>query len=74
MEDGTKLYTFTIECPICGNEQELNMTQDELTEYMSIKGKTPIQEIFPDWPAKKRILLITGMCSNCWIVRNNEEV
>ena len=55
-------------CPFCGEEHAVEMTAEEhadyLVEYLN-KGKR-IQDVFPGWPAHKRELLVSGICSECW--------
>ena len=72
-ENNTFTHRFIIECPFCGNEQVLDMTQEELDKYNSC-GNEPIQKLFPDWSRTKREMLISGICPNCWVVRTDEEI
>lgn len=55
---------FKVKCPLCGTEYEMNMTDEQYNKY--IKGEDNIQNIFPDWPADEREMLITGICGKCW--------
>ncbi len=58
------MKNFLIKCPICGKEFEVSMTDEQYIKY--IEGEENIQNIFPDWPADKREMLITGICGKCW--------
>lgn len=51
-------------CPSCGKVSTLEMTNEQYDKYIS--GEGYIQDIFSDWPASKREMLITGICPDCW--------
>lgn len=55
---------FKVKCPLCGTEYEMNMTDEQYNKY--IEGEDNIQNIFPDWPADEREMLISGICGKCW--------
>lgn len=55
---------FKTKCPICGSEFELEMTDEQYKKYIS--GEDYIQNIFPDWSADQREMLISGICARCW--------
>jgi hypothetical protein len=62
IEDTDIVYT-TRPCPYCGVPSQILMSQ---AQHQRMLGGEYIQDIFPDWPASKRELLITGSHSSCW--------
>lgn len=51
-------------CPICGDEKEIEVKEDQLVDYVS--GGKLIQDAFPDMNKEDRERLLTGVCPKCW--------
>lgn len=53
----------TLPCVVCRKTTELEVDDDRLRRW---QGGEHIQDVFTDWDADKRELLITGTHSACW--------
>lgn len=54
-------------CPFCKKPHYIELDPDEEKAYERYTTEHGlIQNYFPTWPAEKRELLMTGICSDCW--------
>lgn len=58
------MLRLTLRCRKCGESIDKYCTVGQYRQYESTWDD--IQDIFPDWPAEDRELLISGICSECW--------
>lgn len=54
----------TLNCVYCNEFSEVKMTHEEFLNYTSHR-RNRINELLPEWSAKKRELLITGSHFKC---------
>ena len=54
---------ITINCPICGKEHEVEVSENAFYEWQN--GKC-IQDAMPYLTADERELLISHTCGDCW--------
>lgn len=59
------IQVTTPACMSCRKSSILEVTLDQYSQLKSPRGPH-IQHIFPDWPASKRELLLTGTHPECW--------
>ncbi len=58
------LVTITTRpCIVCGDPSVLDVSQDKLAEW---KAGGHVQNVWPEWSADKRELMITGTHPKCW--------
>jgi len=58
------MYTVhTIPCVGCGTTATFTMTEEQFNRFESDEH---VQNIFPDWSAEDRELLVSGTCPDCW--------
>lgn len=51
-------------CPKCGTVHVFNVTNEQYNQY--VNGESYIQNIFSEYSAEEREMLITGICPDCW--------
>lgn len=67
----TNMVQLKAVCPMCGKEEVFTVSREQYEEYQA--GHKHVQDIFPELPAAKREMLITGMCESCWDKLFKEE-
>lgn len=55
----------TPKCVVCHKSTILEITREQYAKLVHPHGPN-VQEIFPDWNASERELLISGTHSKCW--------
>lgn len=58
------MLTFLIQCLVCKNKIEIEMTHAQLRDYH--KGEKLIQEVFPEKSADEREILLSRICGKCF--------
>lgn len=53
----------TLPCVVCHKATQLDVDEERLKRWQNGEH---IQDVFTDWDADKRELLITGTHSECW--------
>lgn len=62
----TDCLKVTATCPFCGKVSTLYI--DDIWNYGEwVEGNLSVQEAFPEFTPEERELLLTGICSDCWI-------
>jgi hypothetical protein len=54
---------ITNRCPVCDKTSIINVTDQAHDEWQAGEH---VQDIWPEWSASKRELLISGTHSKCW--------
>lgn len=54
----------TSPCLGCGTSATFTMTEEQFNRF---KAGEHVQNIFPDWSADDREMLISGTCPICWV-------
>ena len=54
---------ITNPCPLCGKTSTVEIEQDKMDRWR--QGEY-VQNVFPEWTADERELLITGTHPKCW--------
>jgi hypothetical protein len=54
---------ITCTCPFCGKKTTIKVEACRYEKWLNHDGN--VQDIFPDYSAEKREMLITGMCQKC---------
>jgi hypothetical protein len=68
----TKAKYETLPCPECKQRSTVEMTYKQYIELVG-PNRRHIQDIFPEWPADQRELIMTGMHPACWDKVMGEE-
>lgn len=64
MEDNDMHVTISVQCPMCGRENNVKMTLDQFNRWRN--NDEYVQDIFPEKSSSEREVLVSGICSNCW--------
>lgn len=53
----------TPKCMFCGKTSEIIVDMEDIARYL---GGEHVQNVWPNWPADQREMLVTGTHPECW--------